>query len=106
MALSQPAGIKNNTGTALQMAAWNWAGATNVAYTDSSAATTNALAPGAYLLVATTTCHLAQGSAPTATTSTGILPAGVPVPWLNPESQKLAAIRNADNGTLSIIPAL
>lgn len=106
MALSQPAGIKNNTGTALQMAAWNWAGATNVAYTGSSTPTGSNLDPGAYLLVATTTCYLAEGSSPTATTSTGILPAGVPVPWLNTESQKLAAIRAADNGTLSIIPAL
>lgn len=106
MALSQPAGIKNNVGTALQMAAWDWAGATNVAYTGSSTATDDPLPPGAYLLVATTICYLAQGSSPTATTGTGILPAGVPVPWLNTESQKLAAIQSADAGTLSIIPAL
>lgn len=106
MALSQPAGMKNNAGAALQVAAWDWAGATNVAYTGSSAATGSALTPGLYLLVATTICHLAQGSSPTAATSDGILPAGVPVPWLNTESQKLAAIQSADAGTLSIIPAL
>ena len=77
-----------------------------VAYTDSSAASTNALVAGTtYLLTATTDCHITFAASPTAVAATHIyLPANTPLYITMSYGYKVAAIRATANGSLYCTP--
>jgi hypothetical protein len=56
------------------------------------------------LLLSTTACHIAVGTAPTATTDNFYLPANVPLVASFDPTHKLAAIRASADGSLFITP--
>ena len=82
------------------------AGGTQVInYAGSSATIANAVSSATTLvrIVATTDCYYSVGQSPTATTSDNFLPAGV-IEYIrvNPNSDKIAAIRSTTSGVLYV----
>ncbi len=78
-----------------------------VAYTDSSAASTNPLTVGTtYCLTATTDCHIVFATSPTATTSHMVLKAGFDKFVTMSNAYRIAAIRASESGTLTATPMI
>ncbi len=76
-----------------------------VAYTATSAASTNPLETGViYCLTATSDCHIVFAASPTATTSHMVLLAGRDKFITMTNAYRVAAIRAADDGTLTATP--
>lgn len=75
-----------------------------VAYTGTSAASSNAFGTGTHLvrLVATTDCHIKFAGTPTATTSDMFLPAFTAEYFLAGEGEKVAAIQLSSGGNLNV----
>lgn len=67
-----------------------------------SAATAATVGARLIRVASTTDCHIAFGAAPTATTSSPLLPAGVVEYIIVEPSYKVAAIQNAAGGTLTV----
>lgn len=80
---------------------------TNVAYTGTAAKNGSALAPGLYLLVASTACYFLQGDSDVAATTSSIpLAADVvfgPIHVSGNADQYVSAIQKSAGGTISII---
>lgn len=74
------------------------------AYTATSAAVTNAFGTGVHVvrLVSTTNCHVAFGTAPTATTSDMYLPADQAEYFVVSPGQKVAAVQVDAGGNLNV----
>lgn len=74
------------------------------AYTTASAAITNAFGNVTQVvrLSSTTGCHIKFAASPTATTSDAFLKGGEPEYFVVTPGQKVAAIRTATNGTLTV----
>jgi hypothetical protein len=83
---------------------YRWGSNQVVTVTSTSAATSTAVQAGVNTVrvVATTSCHLAFGASPTATTSSIRLPANVPEYIVVTPGQKIAAIRTTTSGTLHV----
>ena len=83
---------------------YRWGSNQAVSFTSTSTPTSTAVQPGVNTVrvVATTSCHLAFGDAPTATTSSVRLPANVPEYVVVTPGMKLAAIRTTTSGTLHV----
>jgi hypothetical protein len=83
---------------------YRWGTNQVVTVTSTSAANSTAFATGTNTIrvVATTSCHLAFGASPTATTSSTRLPANVPEYIVVAPGQKVAAIRTTTSGTLHV----
>lgn len=80
-------------------------GATQTAaYTTASASIATAFAAGTNVvrLSSTTGCHIKFAGSPTATTSDAFLKGGEPEYFVVTPGQKVAAIRTATNGTLTV----
>lgn len=76
-----------------------------VAYTDSSAASTNPLTVGTmYCLTSTTDCHIVFATTPTATANHTVLLAGRDKFVTMSNAYRVAAIRASENGTLTATP--
>jgi len=75
-----------------------------VAYTGTSAASSNAFSDDTRLVrvVATTDCHITFAGTPTATTSHPFLPANTVEYFIVNGGQKIAAIRSAVSGNLYV----
>lgn len=71
---------------------------------DSSAATASGFGNGIHVvrLSSTTGCHVSFGSSPTATTSDAYLKGGEPEYFVVTPGQKVAAIKTATAGTLTV----
>lgn len=76
----------------------------NVAYTGTAGTIANVVGTPVVYVVATTACFVTVGSAPTATTTTGMyLPGGFPVTLrVEPGVDKVSAIQQATGGTLYV----
>lgn len=84
-------------------------GATHVvAYTDSSAAMSDPISEDCRLVLvwASTDCHIAIGDDPTATTNDKPITAKVDTPVAVRPGEKIAAIRQSDNGNLYVTELL
>jgi ABC-type taurine transport system substrate-binding protein len=75
-----------------------------VSFTSTSVANTTAFQTGinTVRVVASTHCHIAFGSSPTATTSSAKLPANAIEYFVVTPGQKIAAIRTTTSGTLHV----
>lgn len=83
---------------------YRWGTTQTVSFTSTSVPLTTAFQTGTNTIrvVASTGCHLAFGSSPTATTSYPKLPAHVPEYIVVTPGQKVAAIRTTTSGTLYV----
>jgi hypothetical protein len=83
---------------------YRWGSNQVVSFTSTSTATSTAFQTGVNTIrvVATTSCHVAFGASPTATTSSTRLAANVPEYIVVGAGQKLAAIRTTTSGTLHV----
>ena len=84
--------------------AYDWGNIDTVAIASASAASDAVGTAGEYELSSDTDCYILAGAAPTATTSSRFLPAGVTFTAQLGATDKVAVIRKDSDGTLTILP--